>query len=120
MKDSVQTANSLRAPDTRNATMQPSSTITAPPPEYSSPPSSTITISEPNMDTSDWRGQFLPGARQRIVNKIMGTLAKHLPVSGQEGSDELRKIAQRSAFKSIGMVIVFREYLSPLFHGLPA
>ncbi|RHN76017.1 putative coactivator CBP, KIX domain-containing protein [Medicago truncatula] len=50
---------------------------------------------EPNMDTSDWRGQLQPESRQRIVNKIMDTLKRHLPVSGQEGLHELRKIAQK-------------------------
>ncbi|WJX74953.1 hypothetical protein P8452_58542 [Trifolium repens] len=50
---------------------------------------------EPNMDTSFWRGQLQPESRQRIVNKIMDTLKRHLPVSGQEGLHELRKIAQR-------------------------
>ncbi|RHN76561.1 putative coactivator CBP, KIX domain-containing protein [Medicago truncatula] len=50
---------------------------------------------EPNMDTSDWRGQLQPESRQRIVNKIMDTLKRHLPVSGQEGLHELWKIAQR-------------------------
>jgi hypothetical protein len=25
---------------------------------------------EPNMDTSDWRGQLQPESRQRIVNKM--------------------------------------------------
>ncbi|XP_004486634.1 uncharacterized protein [Cicer arietinum] len=50
---------------------------------------------EPNMDSSDWRGQLQPESRQRVVNKIMDTLKRHLPDSGQEGLFELRKIAQR-------------------------
>ncbi|KAH8520777.1 hypothetical protein H0E87_001996 [Populus deltoides] len=33
--------------------------------------------------------------RQRIVNKIMETLKRHLPCSGQEGLQELKKIAVR-------------------------
>ncbi|KAL2338178.1 hypothetical protein Fmac_012624 [Flemingia macrophylla] len=49
----------------------------------------------PTMDTSDWRAQLPPESRQRIVNKIMDTLKKHLPVSGPDGLHELRKIAQR-------------------------
>ncbi|XVF24723.1 hypothetical protein REPUB_Repub13aG0151800 [Reevesia pubescens] len=48
---------------------------------------------EPTMDTSDWRIQLQPDSRQRIVNKIMDTLKRHLPFSGQEGLNELRKIA---------------------------
>ncbi|CAJ1951339.1 unnamed protein product [Sphenostylis stenocarpa] len=47
------------------------------------------------MDTNDWRAQLPPDSRQRIVNKIMETLKKHLPVSGPDGLNELRKIAQR-------------------------
>ncbi|KAI4329374.1 hypothetical protein L6164_021644 [Bauhinia variegata] len=47
------------------------------------------------METSDWRAQLQPDSRQRIVNKIMDTLKRHLPVTGQEGLHELRKIAQR-------------------------
>ncbi|GAB2230841.1 hypothetical protein Droror1_Dr00015135 [Drosera rotundifolia] len=43
----------------------------------------------------DWRSQLQPDSRQRIVNKIMETLKKHLPFSGQEGLQELRKIAMR-------------------------
>ncbi|XP_028779202.1 mediator of RNA polymerase II transcription subunit 15a isoform X2 [Neltuma alba] len=50
---------------------------------------------ESTMDTSDWRAQLQPDSRQRIVNKIMDTLKRHLPVSGQDGLHELRKIAQR-------------------------
>ncbi|XP_030968270.1 uncharacterized protein LOC115988807 isoform X2 [Quercus lobata] len=41
----------------------------------------------------DWRSQLKPDSRQRIVNKIMETLKRHLPVSSQEGLHELRKIA---------------------------
>ncbi|KAJ7951949.1 mediator of RNA polymerase II transcription subunit 15a-like [Quillaja saponaria] len=47
------------------------------------------------MDTGDWRTGLQPDSRQRIVNKIMETLKKHLPVSGQEGLHELKKIAER-------------------------
>ncbi|KAK3122456.1 hypothetical protein QOZ80_8BG0669810 [Eleusine coracana subsp. coracana] len=44
---------------------------------------------------SDWRAQLQPEARSRIVNKIMETLKKHLPVSVPEGLSELQKIAVR-------------------------
>ncbi|KAE8662939.1 Mediator of RNA polymerase II transcription subunit 15a [Hibiscus syriacus] len=56
----------------------------------STPPSG-----EPPMDPGDWRAQLQPDSRQRIVNKIMDTLKRHLPFSGQEGLNELRKIAVR-------------------------
>ncbi|XP_066331248.1 mediator of RNA polymerase II transcription subunit 15a-like isoform X2 [Miscanthus floridulus] len=44
---------------------------------------------------SDWGTQLQPEARHRIVNKIMETLKKHLPVSIPEGLTELHKIAVR-------------------------
>ncbi|KAL9254386.1 Mediator of RNA polymerase II transcription subunit 15a-like protein, partial [Drosera capensis] len=52
---------------------------------------------EPGMavDSGDWRSQLQSDSRQRIVNKIMETLKKHIPLSGQEGLQELRKIAMR-------------------------
>ncbi|KAK2973638.1 hypothetical protein RJ640_014966 [Escallonia rubra] len=48
------------------------------------------------MDAGDWRNQLQQDSRQRIVNKIMETLKRHLPFSGgQEGLQELKKIAVR-------------------------
>ncbi|TVU07139.1 hypothetical protein EJB05_47203 [Eragrostis curvula] len=43
----------------------------------------------------DWRTRLQPEARRRIVNKIMETLKKHLPVTVPEGLSELEKIAVR-------------------------
>nr|KYP35225.1 hypothetical protein KK1_043754 [Cajanus cajan] len=65
----------------------------------------------PTMDTSDWRAQLPPEARQRIVNKIMDTLKKHLPVSGPDGLHELRKIAQRFEDKIFTAAISQPDYL---------
>ncbi|VFQ65356.1 unnamed protein product [Cuscuta campestris] len=48
-----------------------------------------------SMETGDWRAQLPHDSRQRIVSKIMDTLKKHLPFSGQEGLQELKKIAVR-------------------------
>ncbi|KAK1369141.1 Mediator of RNA polymerase II transcription subunit 15a [Heracleum sosnowskyi] len=42
-----------------------------------------------------WRTHLQADSRQRIVNKIMDTLKRHLPFSGQEGLLELEKIAVR-------------------------
>ncbi|KAI5593655.1 hypothetical protein POPTR_003G014156v4 [Populus trichocarpa] len=47
------------------------------------------------MDTGDWRIQMQPDSRKRIVDKIMETLKRHLLFSGQEGLQELKKIAIR-------------------------
>uniref|UniRef100_K3YK04 Mediator complex subunit 15 KIX domain-containing protein n=1 Tax=Setaria italica TaxID=4555 RepID=K3YK04_SETIT len=46
---------------------------------------------------ADWRSQLQPAARNRIVNKIMETLTKHIPVPPPLPEDliELRKIAVR-------------------------
>ncbi|GAY65148.1 hypothetical protein CUMW_239020 [Citrus unshiu] len=52
-------------------------------------------VGESNLDTGDWRTQLQPDSRQRIVNKIMDTLKRHLPFSGQDGLNELKKIAGR-------------------------
>ncbi|XP_039052498.1 mediator of RNA polymerase II transcription subunit 15a-like isoform X2 [Hibiscus syriacus] len=50
---------------------------------------------ENTMEGDDWRTTLQSDSRQRIVNKIMDTLKRHLPFSGQEGLNELRKIAVR-------------------------
>ncbi|KAI3692446.1 hypothetical protein L6452_32262 [Arctium lappa] len=47
------------------------------------------------MESGDWRSQLQADSRQRIVNKIMDTLKRHLPFSGHEGLQELKKIAVR-------------------------
>ncbi|KAK7260944.1 hypothetical protein RIF29_27246 [Crotalaria pallida] len=65
----------------------------------------------PSMDNSDWRAQLLPDSRQRVVNKIMDTLKKHLPVSGPEGLLELRKIAQRFEEKIFTAATSQQDYL---------
>ncbi|XP_047080676.1 mediator of RNA polymerase II transcription subunit 15a-like [Lolium rigidum] len=43
----------------------------------------------------DWRAQLQPDARSRIVNRILETLRRHLPVSVPEGLNELQRIAVR-------------------------
>ncbi|KAK6945578.1 Mediator complex subunit 15, KIX domain [Dillenia turbinata] len=53
---------------------------------------------QPVMDGisgGDWRAQLQPDSRQRIVDKIMDTLKRHLPFSVNEGLHELKKIAVR-------------------------
>ncbi|KAM7268228.1 hypothetical protein ACFE04_010394 [Oxalis oulophora] len=47
------------------------------------------------LDSNDWRSQLQDDSRGRIVNKIMETLKRHTPFSGQEGLNELRKVAVR-------------------------
>ncbi|RXI03952.1 hypothetical protein DVH24_038226 [Malus domestica] len=52
-------------------------------------------VGEAAMDAGDWRSQLQADSRLRIVNKIMDTLKRHLPFSGQDGLQELSKIAVR-------------------------
>ncbi|KAJ9189965.1 hypothetical protein P3X46_001208 [Hevea brasiliensis] len=66
---------------------------------------------DPGIDTGDWRAQLQPDSRQRIVNKIMETLKRHLPFSGQEGLDELKKIAERFEEKIYTAAISQSDYL---------
>ncbi|XP_030492178.2 mediator of RNA polymerase II transcription subunit 15a isoform X1 [Cannabis sativa] len=66
---------------------------------------------EPTMDTTDWRTQLQHDSRQRIVNKIMDTLKKHLPFSGQEGLLELKKIAERFEEKIYSAATSQSDYL---------
>ncbi|XP_042426453.1 mediator of RNA polymerase II transcription subunit 15a-like isoform X2 [Zingiber officinale] len=49
----------------------------------------------PDGRSGDWKTQLHPEARQRIVNKIMDTLKRHLPISDSNGLNELQKIAIR-------------------------
>ncbi|KAG5608817.1 hypothetical protein H5410_020098 [Solanum commersonii] len=63
------------------------------------------------MESGDWRTQLLPDSRQRIVNKIMETLKRHLPVSGKEGVQELKKIAVRFEEKIYSAATSQQDYL---------
>ncbi|KAM7473248.1 hypothetical protein LguiB_020491 [Lonicera macranthoides] len=66
---------------------------------------------EPPMDTADWRTQLQSESRHRIVNKIMETLKRHLPFSGQEGLRELKKIAVRFEEKIYTVATSQSDYL---------
>nr|XP_028955287.1 mediator of RNA polymerase II transcription subunit 15a-like isoform X2 [Malus domestica] len=52
-------------------------------------------VGEAAMDAGDWRSQLQADSRQRIVNNLMDTLKRHFPFSGQDGLQELSKIAVR-------------------------
>ncbi|KAI4354539.1 hypothetical protein L6164_003391 [Bauhinia variegata] len=47
------------------------------------------------MEMNDWRAHLQSDSRQKIVNKLVDTLKRHLPVNGQEGLVELQKMAER-------------------------
>ncbi|KAL9233845.1 hypothetical protein vseg_008788 [Gypsophila vaccaria] len=65
----------------------------------------------PSADGGDWRSQLQNDSRQKIVNKIMETLKKHLPVSGQEGVQELKQIAIRFEEKIYSAATSQSDYL---------
>ncbi|OAY36943.1 mediator of RNA polymerase II transcription subunit 15a [Manihot esculenta] len=66
---------------------------------------------EPAIDTGDWRAQLQPDSRQRIVNKIMETLKRQLPFSGQDGLEELKIIAVRFEEKIYAAATSQSDYL---------
>ncbi|KAF3336100.1 mediator of RNA polymerase II transcription subunit 15a [Carex littledalei] len=72
-------------------------------------PSSGV-VPDPNANP-DWRSQLQPDARQRIVNKIMDTLKRHLPVPVPEGINELQKIAVRFEEKIYSAATSQPDYL---------
>ncbi|XP_065868169.1 mediator of RNA polymerase II transcription subunit 15a-like isoform X1 [Euphorbia lathyris] len=59
------------------------------------------------MDTYNWRTEMPPGSRERIVNKIMETLKRHLPFSGQE----IKEIAVRFEEKMYTAAMNQSDYL---------
>ncbi|CAO2820787.1 unnamed protein product [Amaranthus hypochondriacus] len=65
----------------------------------------------PAMDGGDWRSQLQSESRQRIVNKIMDTLKRHVPFSGEEGLQELRQIAIRFEEKIYMTALNQSDYL---------
>ncbi|KAJ9537227.1 hypothetical protein OSB04_029960 [Centaurea solstitialis] len=64
-----------------------------------------------SMGSGDWRSQLQADARQRIVNKIMDTLKRHLPFSGAEGLQELNRIAVRFEEKIYSAATSQSDYL---------
>ncbi|XP_060183413.1 mediator of RNA polymerase II transcription subunit 15a-like isoform X2 [Lycium barbarum] len=66
------------------------------------------------MDSGDWRTQLpLPDSRQRIVNKIMKTLSRHLAVPGQEVL-ELQKVAVQLEEEIYAVATSQEDYLRKL------
>ncbi|XP_037491897.1 mediator of RNA polymerase II transcription subunit 15a isoform X2 [Jatropha curcas] len=91
-------------------------------------------VEQPAIDAGDWRAVLQPDTRQRIVNKIVETLKKHLPYSGLEGLEQLRKIAVRFEDKiyviaksqsdylrkiSLKMLSMEAKYQRPMYNSLP-
>uniref|UniRef100_A0ACD5VAU8 Uncharacterized protein n=1 Tax=Avena sativa TaxID=4498 RepID=A0ACD5VAU8_AVESA len=62
----------------------------------------------------DWRAHLQPEARSRIINRIMETLRRHLPVIIPEGLNELQKIAVRLEEKIYNAATSQPDYLRKL------
>ncbi|EPS63045.1 hypothetical protein M569_11742, partial [Genlisea aurea] len=71
----------------------------------------TESLAMPNIEGGDWRTQLQPDSRQRIVNKILETLKRHLPFSGAEGLQELKKIALKFEEKIFTAASSQQDYL---------
>ncbi|KAJ8626223.1 hypothetical protein MRB53_019530 [Persea americana] len=87
-------------------------------PHFICTPANICTLSPKNLMDShnnsmaaDWRTQLLPESRHHIVNKIMETIKRHLPISGPEGLVELRKIAVRFEEKVYSAASSQSDYL---------
>eukprot|EP01018_Ginkgo_biloba_P012217 Gb_25435 [translate_table: standard] len=66
---------------------------------------------EGGMDTSGWRNDLSSESRQKIVNKIMDTLQRHMPPTGPDGMSELKKIAVRFEEKIFSAAANQQDYL---------
>ncbi|CAN1138341.1 Mediator of RNA polymerase II transcription subunit 15a [Linum perenne] len=66
---------------------------------------------EAAMDSGDWRATLQADSRQRIVNKIMETLERHLPSSGQVGLQDLKNVAVRFEEKIYAAATSQSDYL---------
>ncbi|CAK9867759.1 unnamed protein product [Sphagnum jensenii] len=61
--------------------------------------------------TSTWRSSLAQDSRQKIVQRIMDTLQRHMPVAGQDGMEELLKIAWRFEEKVFQAATDQEDYL---------
>ncbi|KAH9317438.1 hypothetical protein KI387_019207, partial [Taxus chinensis] len=64
-----------------------------------------------NNSNNNWRNELSHDSRQKIVNKIMDTLQRHMPVTGLDGMNELRKIALRFEEKIYAAAVDQQDYL---------
>ncbi|KAK9116129.1 hypothetical protein Sjap_015076 [Stephania japonica] len=71
-------------------------------------------VEPPPPHFPNWRAQLDPASRSRIINKIMETLRRHLPISGPEGLIELQKIAVRFEEKIFDSASSQTDYLRKL------
>ncbi|GLJ48141.1 hypothetical protein SUGI_1016610 [Cryptomeria japonica] len=63
------------------------------------------------VTTTDWRIDLSPDSRNKIVNKIMYTLQKHMPFIGPDSMNECKKIALRFEEKMYAAAVDQQDYL---------
>ncbi|KAG1361437.1 hypothetical protein COCNU_09G009000 [Cocos nucifera] len=64
-----------------------------------------------DAEVGDWRLQLHRNMRQRVVDKIMDVLKRHLPISVPEGFDQLQKIAVHLEEKIYSRATSMSDYL---------
>eukprot|EP00246_Nothoceros_aenigmaticus_P015744 TRINITY_DN6778_c0_g1_i1.p1 TRINITY_DN6778_c0_g1~~TRINITY_DN6778_c0_g1_i1.p1 ORF type:complete len:132 (+),score=21.88 TRINITY_DN6778_c0_g1_i1:31-396(+) len=62
-------------------------------------------------NANDWRTALANESRTRLVKRIMETLQRHMPVTGQEGMNELYNIALRFEQKIFQAASDQQDYL---------
>ncbi|KAI3756100.1 hypothetical protein L1987_55913 [Smallanthus sonchifolius] len=72
---------------------------------------SSSAVGDLTMESGDWRARLQSGSRERIKSKILDTLKRHLPFSGHEGLQELKKIAARFEDKIYSTATSQSDYL---------
>ncbi|KAK9109683.1 hypothetical protein Sjap_017743 [Stephania japonica] len=70
-----------------------------------------VADARPSMEATSWRAQLPPGARSRIVNRIMEELKRHLPISSPEGLICLQDLAIRFEEKMYTVTTSKYDYL---------
>ncbi|KAM0029643.1 putative coactivator CBP, KIX domain superfamily, mediator complex subunit 15, KIX [Helianthus debilis subsp. tardiflorus] len=71
-------------------------------------------VGDPTTESGDWRAQLAADSRERITYKILDTLKRHLPYSGDEGLEELKKIAVRFEEKVYTAATSQSDYLQKI------
>lgn len=62
-------------------------------------------------NNNNWRNELSYDSRQKIINKIMDTLHRHMPFTGPDGMHELKKIALRFEEKNYRIAVDQQDYL---------
>ncbi|KAM0029639.1 putative coactivator CBP, KIX domain superfamily, mediator complex subunit 15, KIX [Helianthus debilis subsp. tardiflorus] len=76
-------------------------------------------VGDPTPESGDWRAQLAADSRERITYKILDTLKRHIPYSGDEGLEELKKIAVRFEEKIYTAATSQPDYLRKISLKMP-